>query len=50
VKVTLASNGKTVKGPKVLILMTDGAQNVTAKIKIGSKSKSLKLSLAKTAC
>ncbi|MGH2959154.1 MAG: hypothetical protein ACRDKE_06080, partial [Solirubrobacterales bacterium] len=51
-KVTLTSNGKTVKGPKVWILLTDGAQNVTAKIRMPSSAtiKSVKLTLPKQAC
>lgn len=49
-KVTLTVNGRKVKGPKVLITLTDGAQNISGKIKYGSKSKKLTLKLPKVAC
>jgi hypothetical protein len=48
--VTLTVGGKKVKGPKVWITMTDGAQNISARIKYGSKMKTLKLALPKVAC
>ncbi len=49
-KVSLTANGKKVKGPKVWITLTDGAQNISARIKYGKKKKTLKLALPKAAC
>jgi hypothetical protein len=42
--------GKKTKGPRVLILLTDGAQNVSVKVKYRGVSKTLKLALPKVAC